>query len=243
MSDTAQTDMTAFLERHDRQSRRVFVAMICASLVVSVVVFTQGVQAHGSAAALGKLWFPILVYPALLAAFWIAVTLWKRKQPKPPGGRFLMNPDDARNIARVANGGFAFVVGFATLMIGSQVAIALEHFGVVPALYEDGALIGRATLVASGILTAYFGNAWSRMPVPRAPDQQPAMQMRFRRVFAWLIVIHGLLLALGALTLPSPAMIAATAVVSCSMMLSVTASIVLFRKALKPHRASSTVLG
>jgi hypothetical protein len=232
MSDTAQTDMTAFLQRHDRKSRRLFVAMICASVVVSVVIFTLGLQTRASPAAFGKLWFPILVYPALFAVFWIAVTIWKRKQPRPPGG-FLMNPDDARNVARVANGGFAFVVGFAAVNIASQVAIALEIFGVLPALYDDGAWEGRAILAAIGILTAYFGNAWSRMPVPRAPDQQPATQMKFKRLFAWLIVIHGLLLALAALFLPIQAMIAATLVVCCSLMLSMAASVVIFRKALK----------
>ena len=128
----AQTDMTAFLQLHDRKSRRLFVAMICASLLVSAITFTHGMQTRGSPAAFGKLWFPILVYPVLFAVFSIAVTIWKRKQPKPPGGRFLMNPDDARNIARVANGGFAFVVGFAAVNIASQVAIALEIFGVLP---------------------------------------------------------------------------------------------------------------
>ena len=148
MSDMPQTDMTEFLQRHDRKSRRLFVATICASLVVSAIVFTHGLQTRGSLAAFGKLWFPILVYPVLFAVFWICVTIWKRKQPRPPGG-FLMNPDDARNIARVANGGFAFVVGFAAVNLASQVAIALEIFGVLPSMHEDGA---RAILVATGIL-------------------------------------------------------------------------------------------
>ena len=233
MSDMAQTDMTEFLQHHNRQSRRLFVAMICASVVVSAIVFTYGVQTRGSLAAFGKLWFPILVYPVLFAVFSIAVAIWKRKQPQPPGGRFVMNPDDARNIARVANGGFAFVAGFAAVNLASQVAIALEIFGVLPALYEHDAWGGRPILAAIGILMAYFGNGWSRMPVPRAPDQQPAKQMKFKRLFAWLIVIHGLLLALAALFLPTQAIAAATLVVCCSLMLSMAASVVIFRKALK----------
>jgi hypothetical protein len=43
---------------------------------------------------------------------------------------------------------------------------------------------------------------------------------------------------LAALILPIPAMIAATVVVSCSLMLSLAASVVIFRKALKPQGAS-----
>jgi len=46
-------------------------------------------------------------------------------------------------------------------------------------------------------------------------------------------VIHGLLLALEAIVLPVQAMIAATLVVCCSLMLSMAASVVIFRKALK----------
>lgn len=214
MNDTTLTDMTPFLQRHDYSSRRVFFALVSASLAASAVILLYGLRVKGSAEALGKLWFPIVAYPVFLAVFWTGTALWSRTRPKPPGGRYLMTEDDARNIARVAHAGMVFVVGLGMLMIVSQIGIALNFFDGLNTAFGTSDWSRRAVLVALGALAIYFGNMWPRMPTPRAAHAKPATQTRYKRLGGWFAVVTGLLLALPALFLPTPAMIYAIAIVS-----------------------------
>jgi hypothetical protein len=238
MNDVAWTDMTSFLERHDHWSRRVRLAMISASFAVSAILLVYGVRTRGSLAALGKLWFPIVAYPLLTAAFWIGIALWASTRPKPPGGRFLMNEDDARNVARIANAGFIFVLGLAVVMIASQVGTALEVLGYMKSPGGTGELIGRAILVSLGALSIYFGNAWPRMPTPRAPDQKPATQTKYKRLGGWWCVIVGLGMALPALLLPIPQMIYAILVTSAVTLVMSAIGVVMYRSAMNSPNAS-----
>lgn len=240
MADMTLTDMTPFFERHERRSRRAFVTILSTNLTLAVVIFAYGALTTGSpGAVLGRQWISIVVYPLFFAGFWFAIARYQRSRPRPPDGRLPMNEDDARSVARVANAGFVFVACLGVIVIASQTGLALKQFGAMQSLNKDvGDWLGRAIVAASGLLTAYFGNAWSRMPVPRAPEQNPATQMKFKRLFAWLMVIHGLLLALAALFLPIPAMFVGIVIVSMSMVLSMAASVIMFRNLLKSPSAS-----
>jgi hypothetical protein len=238
MNDMALTDMTSFLERHDHWSRRVRLAMISASFAVSAILLVYGMRTLGSLAALGKLWFPIVAYPLFTAAFWTGIALWARTRPKPPGGRFLMNADDARNVARVANVGFIFVLGLAAVTIASQVGTALEISGTLKSLGATGEWVGRTILVALGALSIYFGNAWPRMPTPRAGDQKPATQTRYKRLGGWWCVIVGLGMALPALLLPIPQMIYAIVVTSAVTLVVSVIGVLMYRSAMNSPSAS-----
>jgi len=58
-----------------------------------------------------------------------------------------MNPDDARNAARVANAGLVFVTGFGVVAIAGQVFWLLWKAGLLPDAGDWGF---RATLAAIG---------------------------------------------------------------------------------------------
>lgn len=88
-------------------------------------------------------------------------------------------------------------------------------------------------MVATGVLVIYFGNAWSRVPMPRAPVQRAAIMMKFKRLVAWLMVLYGLLLGLVALFLSHSVMIPVAALLSLSLILSVIASVFILHNALK----------
>ena len=87
MNDMTLTDMGPFMNRHDRRSRRVLVAMIATSLLVSAAAFTYGVLDHKSPGAiLARLWFPILLCPLPMILFWIGGAVMARKRPMPGAG-------------------------------------------------------------------------------------------------------------------------------------------------------------
>jgi hypothetical protein len=85
---------------------------------------------------------------------------------------------------------------------------------------------------------AYFGNAWPRMPTPRAPDQKPATQQRFNRLYGWMVVTTGLLFVIAALLLPGRAMSAVVGVASLGLVLGVTVITVRFYRAMKSPSAT-----
>jgi hypothetical protein len=233
MSDTTFTDMTPFFERYERRSRRVIVALVCASLAVAAGVFAYGAFTTGApGAVLAKLWASIVLYPFIGVVLWTCTALYARSRRMPPGGRRPMNSDDARNAAYVANAGFTFVACVGLIMIATQAGLALGYFGVLQPLYKSGDWIARASVVASGVLIMYFGNAWAKTPMPRAPQRKAAAMMKCRRVLAWLMVIYGFLLGLAALFLPRPAMFVTTVVLSISLVLFLVASVGRLRNAL-----------
>lgn len=238
MSDMTLMDMTPFFERHERRSRRVIIALVCTSLAVAAGIFAYGALTTGAPGRiLAKLWTSILFYPIFGAVFWICTTLYARARHVPPGGRPPMNPDDARNVALVANAGFIYVLCVGLIMIATQAGLALGYFGVLPPLHASGVWIARGSVVATGVLMIYFGNAWSRTPMPRAPEHKAVAMMQFKRLLAWLVVTYGLLMALAALFLPQPAMAIAVAGLTILMVLSTVVSCLILNKALKSRRA------
>ena len=128
-----------------------------------------------------------------------------------------MNADDARSIARVANAGAVFVNGMCAIMIAGQLAWLAAALGLLQ-LPETAAGWGvRALLLGTGALSAFFGNAWPRIPTPRAPGQHPGAHIRYQRFSGWLTVIFGLLIALAAFvpySAMTPVVIAAVALIT-----------------------------
>jgi hypothetical protein len=238
MNDMTFTDMTPFIERQDRRLPPVFIAMLLASLVVSGVAFTQGVlntELRDSARA--GLWFPILTYPLLIVSFWGGLVLWKHKRPKPPGGRYLMNEDDARNVTRVARAGFVFTVGFGVLMVVSQLGVVLKLLDALPSLFAGGDWIVRAAVAIAGFLTMYFGNAWPRMPTFSTPGYKGVTQRKYNRLGGWLNVLIGLVFALLGLLLPIRALVPAVLVVSVLAFIATMVFVVRYCVAMKSPTA------
>lgn len=237
MTDTPMTDMTAFLERHERRTQRVFITMLCVSLMASAVIFTDGLHEKGSVQALGGLWILILGPPLVLVWLRVGPLLWARSQPRPPGGRFLMNEHDSRGTARVANAGFIFVTGVGAIAIAGQMGVIVPSFDARMPLQIPADWTWRVTTIVMGLLMIYFGNAWPRMPTPRQPDRKPATQTRYKRFYGWLIVVHGLLLALAAL-LPRPVVIPAIVTVNLSLLVLSVGGVIMYYITVKSPRAS-----
>ncbi len=234
MSDMTLTDMAPFFDRHERRFRRVVIALVCTSLAVAAGIFAYGALTTGSPGTiLVKLWTSILFYPLFGAVFWIGSTLYARARLVPPGVRPPTNPDDARNVALVANAGFIYLLCIGVIMIATQAGLALGYFGILPPLHRSGVWITRASVVATGILVIYFGNAWSRTPMARTPEYMAVAMMRFKRLLSWLIVLYGLLMVLAALFLPQPAMAIVIAGLTILMVLSTVVSCLILNKALK----------
>lgn len=241
MSDMALTDMGPFMRRHDRRSRRIFVALLATSLLVSAAAFIYGVREYSSPGALpGRLWFGILFYPLPIIGLWVVGVFWARKRVTQPDGRLPMNPDDGRNAARVANVGAVYAAGISLVLIVNQVVLVLGIFHVLPMLGREGNWFGRAMLVVSGALVAYFGNAWPRFPASRGPGYKPATQRKFNRFLGWMLVIHGLLFVLAGLLLPpNPTVYTVGALtIGLSMMLFTVGWVVTFHRAMKSPSAA-----
>ena len=95
----------------------------------------------------------------------------------------------------------------------------------------------RAATILMGLLMINFGNAWPRFPIPRQPELRPAMQTKYKRFYGWLIVVHGLLLALAAL-LPRSVVISAIVTVCLSLAVLSVGGLVMYYKDLMSPRAS-----
>lgn len=234
MNDNTLTDMTPFLARQDSRTQHLFIALLFASLMVSALTFMRGVlDVQNPGAIRSGIWFPIVVYPLLIVVFWCSIKLWQRKQPKPPGGRYLMNADDARNTARVANTGFVFTTGFGLVMIASQAGIALRVLGTPGLADSNGDWMGRAVLIALGCLAIYMGNVWPKMPASRAPQDKPATQMKYNRLGGWLNVMVGVAMAVPALFLPLQMMVPAITAVSLLSLAATAMFVIRYRRAMK----------
>jgi hypothetical protein len=194
MTDMTSTDMARFHERYDQRQRLLFVAVLCASLVLSAVNFAQTSGAPGAKAA-PMLWGFGIVFPPLFIVTWWGVmeliARWRDRRAPPT------TAVDVRNGVRLANAGFAYNVAITGALIGSQAIVALAAFG-----YSGGDWIGRAIALAMGAALIWLGNTWPRFPTPRAPAQKAARVMRINRLWGWLMVIMGLLSVLSALFLP-----------------------------------------
>ncbi|MBS1240467.1 MAG: hypothetical protein H6R45_1173 [Proteobacteria bacterium] len=231
MTDTNLVDMKPFLERHERRARHIFIAMLSVSLTLSAVVFTRAVLKGGAPGeVLLTLWMPVVQGPLTIGVLWIASALYGRKRPLPFDGSLPMNPDDARNAARVANAGLVFVTGFGVVAIAGQVFWLLWKAGLLPDAGDWGF---RATLAAIGALSAYFGNVSTRMPTPRAPEAKPGVRMKYNRLAGWMCVLLGLGFAFAGLFLPLSALPAAVGILSITVLAAFAVGTVMYYSALK----------
>lgn len=236
---TASRDMTAFFRSHDRRSGRVFRALFATSAALAVGIFGYGLARLGDpVAVLGSLWLSILFLPLALAALWAGSALMSASRPARVDGRLWMQEDDARDVARVANAGAVFVIGIGMVILASQLGFALMQFEAWAWLVPGRETLGRTVLAASGLLMAYFGNAWARMPTPRAAERKPEIQARLKRTYAWIIVVHGVLLALVGLTVPRGAMAPVALGLSLTLVAGLVASAVRLAQALRAPRAT-----
>jgi len=238
MTDTTLVEMGPFFERHDRKTLRTYVAMLSISLILSAVIFARAMGEAGApettGAIVAELWMPVGQGPLTIVALWIASWAYGRTRPSPPDGRFPMNPDDARNVERVANAGAVFVTGFCVVVIAGQAVWLLWSMGLLPHAETWGF---RATLVAIGALCVHFGNVSPRLPTPRAPEAKPGVRMKYNRLGGWMTVILGLLLALGGLFLPLPALAPAIGVLSLAVLVAFAAITIMYCVALRSPRA------
>ena len=231
-------DMGPFFARHDRTTRRTFVAAIAVSLAVSAGSIGYAALAAGAPRPVATdLWVLMAVVPVVLIAFRMALMRWGGKRPHLPDGSLPMNADDARSAMRVANAGGLFVAGVGMAMIATQASVALGHFEALAPWAEADEWLGRAGLAGMGALMIYFGNAWPMMPTPRAPDKKPATHKTFNRRYGWIVVTAGVLFVLAALQ-PSPAMPLVVAGACHGLVLAVTAITVGFYRAMKSPDAT-----
>jgi len=198
------TDMGAFMRRHDLRSRRIFVALLAASVLVAGGAFLYGVSVFGSPGALPRsLWFAMLFYPIPIIVLMLGGWVMARQRRMQPDGSLPMNPVDARGTARVANAGVVYSVGLSLIMLVTQIVSVLKVFQVPTALNDVGSWVTwRAVPVVTGILLAWFGNAWPLLPSPRSADHKSAAMRRFNRSLGWIFVLHGLMFMIGGSLLP-----------------------------------------
>ncbi len=236
---TTPADMAPFFQRHDRRTRRTYIAMLSLSLALSAIIFTRGLLTTGAApgAVLAGLWTPIIMGPLTIILLWISSAIYGRSRPAAqPDGSFPMNADDARNVERVANAGAVFVTGMCAIMIAAQSAWLGASVGLLQLPATAGEWVLRAILLGTGALSIYFGNVWPRIPTPRAPEQNPAAHIRYNRLGGWLTVMFGLMLGLAAF-LPLAALVSVVVTASIFIIGGTAAVWIMFRIALKSRSA------
>jgi len=244
MSDTTlpMTDMGPFMRRHDLRSRRIFIALLTASLLFSGGTFLYGVRTLGSPAALpGPLWFAMLFYPFPIAILMVGRLAMSRRRRLQADASLPMDPIDARSTVRVANAGAVYAVGLSAIMLLSQIASVLKVFHAQPLLDGVGEwFTWRAVPVVTGILLAWFGNAWPLVPTPRGSHPAVAVIKNFNRYLGWILVLHGLLFMVAGMLLPRNPPIYAIGIggTGASMMLCVAVWGVSFHRAMKMARAT-----
>ena len=235
------TDMGPFMRRHDHRMRYILGVLSGTFLLVSVGGFTWGMLERSSTGAFpGRLWFALLLPLLPIGLLWFANTVMRRKRRVQPDGSLPMNPDDARNAARVANAGAVYVAGIGLVTLANQVFSVLGAMHALPSLdAADGWLVARAFIVVTGALVAYFGNTWPRLPTPRGAECKPVVARRFNRLLGWALVIHGLLFVVAGLLLPAPVFFAAgVGTIGLSMMLfAVGLAVAQYRAARAPAAA------
>jgi hypothetical protein len=206
MTDTTLTDLGPFFDRHDRRTRLVSFTAIAASLVLSAVILTHGVDAAGRIGSepplvvVTAVWVVGFVFPLCFHVGWWLFTEHMargRRRTAPADGSHPAGAVDARDGVRVANGGFAFHLVVTVAVLAEQAFMALLAFG-----YMAGDLMPRAICVAVGAVTIYLGNLWPRMPTPRVPEKAAAIRMRANRIYGWVMVACGLLLVMLGVFLP-----------------------------------------
>jgi hypothetical protein len=233
--------MGPFMRRHDLRTRRTYMLLFGTILLVAVATLAWSAFDRGSLAALPwRLWFGML-FPLLpIGVLWLGGAVMRRRRTMQPDGSMPMNPDEARGAERVANVGAVYVAGIGVVVIAGQLFSALNFMQALPSLDGQGrALFARATVVVTGALVAYFGNAWPRIPPPRRPGQEPATVRKFNRYLGWIMVIHGLLMVLAGLILTKRDVFAAgTGTIAVSMVLFLIGCKLLRRLAARPPSAA-----
>lgn len=243
------TDIGPFMRRRDRLSRRMFIALLTASVLTSVATFWYGTRVLGSPRAFpSHLWFSMMFYPFPILGLMIASWSMSRRRRMQPDGSLPMNPVDARGTMRVANAGLVYSAGISAVMLLSQMASALKAFQASPLLHDVGSWITwRAAPVAVGFLLVWFGNAWPLMPTARGADHKLLAVKKFNRYIGWILVLHGLLFVLGGAFLPRNPPVYSLGIggAGASMMLCLIVWGVMFHRAMKtpggPGRADSAL--
>ena len=235
MTDTPSLDVPPSLQGHDRKTRWTYIAMLSVSLGLSAIIFAHALRLVGSfGVVVGDLWNQIVTPPLIIGGLWLASTWYARKRPWSLDGRDPTNPDDLRNLARVANAGYVFVTGFGLVAIAGQAYWVLLIFDILQPPGGDPPhwWIVRPLLVAVGALMIYFGNVSPRMPAPRVPQANPAVRMKYNRLSGWMYVVFGALLALAALFTPSAKLMDSVGGLSILLLLVIAVGYVMYLREL-----------
>ena len=206
MTATPTPAATPALRHHDRKTFRTYVAMLSVSLTLSAVIFVDAMRLVGSfGVVIGDLWNQIVMGPLLIVSLWLASAWYGRKRPWSLDGRDPTNPDDMRNLARLANAGYWFVTGFGLIAIAGQAYWVLLVFDVVqpPGGASPDWRVARALMLGVGALMIFFGNVSPTAPTPRVAEANPAVRMKYNRLTGWMYVVAGGLLWLSALFTPT----------------------------------------
>ena len=202
LANRGLTDLGPFFARYDRRNRLVLGAAFVASLVLSAIIATRLLDTGGAGLkGLPVVWVMGVAFaPLFIAGWWTFGELIAsgRRKAQPQDGSHPAGADDARNGVRIANAGFVFNLALIANAIVGQMLMATLVFGYP----LPGVLITRAIMVMVGGATIYLGNLWPRLPTPRAPEREAALQMKVNRVCGWAVVTFGLLVVLLGLFLP-----------------------------------------
>jgi hypothetical protein len=203
-NESGLTDLGPFFERYDRRNRRLMVAGLGASLVLSAAIATQ-ILSTGvpGLRGVGVIWGSGVVFTPLFLAGWWAfggLMALRRRKAAPLDGSQPAGPDDARNGVRIANAGFVFNIVLIGAMLAGQLLMAALVFGFGHQVRGDW--VARAITLTVGFATIYLGNLWPRMPVSRAPEQKAAATMKANRYAGWFMVIVGMLVTLWGVVMP-----------------------------------------
>jgi hypothetical protein len=238
MTEPSSSGMPPSLRHHDRKTLWTYVAMLSASLTLSATILAHAMRRIGSVdVVLTGLWHQVVTPPLIIGGLWFASLYYARKRPWSHDGRDPTNPDDLRNLARLASAGYLFVTGFGLIAIAGQAYWVLLIFDVVqpPGGAPANWWMWRAMMLAAGLLMVQFGNISPRMPAPRVPEANPAVRMKWNRLTGWMYVASGALLALSALFTPSGKLLDTIGGLGILLLLVMTLGYALYCREMKPQ--------
>jgi hypothetical protein len=196
MTDMTSAEMSRFYGRYDNRNRLLFVAALSASVVLSAVNLTHGLEVvapHG-AKAIKTMWAFGIVFPPLFTlAWWIAmegIARWRDGLPA-------ASRDSGPNGVRIANAGFFYNIALIAAVLGAQTLVTLSTFG-----YAAGDWFPRAMGLGIGAALICLGNVWPRLRTRPVSDPKAAQAMKINRIWGWIMVLMGAASILSGLFLP-----------------------------------------